>query len=77
MHDNNILNLLEFSTDIDKKTYIFPTSFEGKEYGASFSQKYRMMYIEQIRGTSRKNLKVKIPGTKNLMYTILSEEQLR
>lgn len=77
LQDSNLLNLLEFSNSIGKKTYVFPTSYNSVEYGTSLSSKYCMMYIERLRGINKTNLKVKFPDSKNLMHTILSEEQLR
>ena len=76
MNDKNLLNLLEFTKLIDKKVYVFPTSYKDKEYGTLFSQTYRMMYFEKLRGVGKMNVKVKVPENKNLMYTILSDEQL-
>lgn len=77
LKDNVLMNLLDFSKSIDKKTYVFPTSYKEMQYGSSLSSTYSMIYIEKLRGVKKTNVKVKFPDNKNIMYTILSEEQLR
>ncbi|NCB01157.1 MAG: hypothetical protein EOM67_03195 [Spirochaetia bacterium] len=77
LQNNSLLNLLEFSKVINKATYIIPTKYEETVYGESFSKQHMMMYFEQARASAKIILKIKSPEQKNILRTVVSEEQLK
>ncbi len=77
LQDQKLLNLLDFSTNLSKPTYIFPTRYEQNVYGESFSSRHNILYIEQSKMSNKRILKVKNPNIKNMMQTIINVEQLQ
>ena len=77
INNDNLLKLLEFASVIGKPIYIIPTKYGDTTFGESFTPDYNYFYFEKLRQLNKKQLKLKVPKKKNILYTITSVDQLK